>query len=203
MNKKELAIALSRLKPLKNTSAYLEQYATECEIAADVLWFAYLANDIKDKIIADFGCGNGILGIGALLLGARKVYFIDIDKKATDTAKENVEHTGVMGGAEFLQENVSDFNEKIDVVIQNPPFGVQHKHADREFLVAAFKAARIIYSFHKRESATFLKNISSDNKYNVTLLKTVKLPILKSMLFHRKKVYYVSIGVWKFAKEKL
>ena len=33
-------------------------------------------NDIKDKTIADLGCGTGILGLGAAVLEAKKVYLI-------------------------------------------------------------------------------------------------------------------------------
>jgi ribosomal protein L11 methylase PrmA len=28
--------------------------------------------DVKDKIVIDYGCGSGILGVAALLLGAKK-----------------------------------------------------------------------------------------------------------------------------------
>jgi ribosomal protein L11 methyltransferase len=28
--------------------------------------------DLKDKIVIDYGCGSGILGVAALLLGAKK-----------------------------------------------------------------------------------------------------------------------------------
>ena len=33
----------------------------------------------KPLIIADIGCGSGILGVGAILLGAGKVYAVDND----------------------------------------------------------------------------------------------------------------------------
>ena len=89
MNKKELAIRLSKLKPLKKLDVSLEQYQTESELAAEILWLAYLNNDIKDKIAADLGCGNGIFGFGCLLLEANKVYFVDKDKEALSVAKEN------------------------------------------------------------------------------------------------------------------
>ena len=76
MDKKELSILLSKLIEQENLKIDLEQYQTESELAGEILWKAFLNNDIKNKIIADFGCGNGIFGIGALLLGAKKVYFL-------------------------------------------------------------------------------------------------------------------------------
>lgn len=39
--------------------------------------------------VLDMGCGSGILGIGALLLGASDVLAVDIDKNAVDIAVKN------------------------------------------------------------------------------------------------------------------
>ena len=44
----------------------------------------------KKSDILDLGCGTGVLGIGALILGARRVCFIDNDKEAIDIAKINI-----------------------------------------------------------------------------------------------------------------
>ncbi len=44
---------------------------------------------VEDKIVADLGCGSGVLGLFALQLGAKKVYGIDIDPKALEHTKEN------------------------------------------------------------------------------------------------------------------
>ncbi|ACE85647.1 50S ribosomal protein L11 methyltransferase [Cellvibrio japonicus] len=49
--------------------------------------------DFTDLEVIDYGCGSGILGIAALLLGARKVVGVDIDPQAllatTENAKRN------------------------------------------------------------------------------------------------------------------
>ncbi len=200
MNKKELAIALSRLKPLEKSSAYLEQYATECEIAADVLWMMSVSGNIQGKTIADFGCGNGILGIGALLLSAKKVCFVDIDEKAIVIAKENLKELKLEKKAVFINIDVDKFKDNVDVVVQNPPFGVQQEHADRKFLYAAFRRAPVTYSFHKIESRNFLKKIAVENGFQSVLLKEYRLPIKKTMEFHKKKTHYVDVGVWVFSQ---
>lgn len=45
----------------------------------------------KDDVVFDIGCGSGILSIGALLLGAKKAFAIDIDPNASMIATENAE----------------------------------------------------------------------------------------------------------------
>ncbi len=46
-------------------------------------------------VIADIGCGSGILSIGALLLGAKKVYAVDTDPLAVKSTIENGEFNGI------------------------------------------------------------------------------------------------------------
>ncbi|MFE4106021.1 50S ribosomal protein L11 methyltransferase [Almyronema epifaneia] len=48
-----------------------------------------LGEEAADKILADVGCGSGILSIGALLLGAKQVYAVDIDPLAIKSTDEN------------------------------------------------------------------------------------------------------------------
>ena len=45
--------------------------------------------DTKESAIADIGCGSGILSIGAVLLGASKVYAVDTDLMAVKSARSN------------------------------------------------------------------------------------------------------------------
>jgi ribosomal protein L11 methyltransferase len=51
-------------------------------------WLA--SQNFEGKNIIDYGCGSGILGIAALLLGAKKVAGIDIDPQALTATQENV-----------------------------------------------------------------------------------------------------------------
>ena len=55
-----------------------------------------ISGDDKDVIVADIGCGSGILSIGALLLGAQHSYAVDIDSLAVQATTENATLNGLM-----------------------------------------------------------------------------------------------------------
>ena len=46
-------------------------------------------DDPPSALVADIGCGSGILSIGAVLLGATKVYAVDNDELAVKSACSN------------------------------------------------------------------------------------------------------------------
>ena len=50
---------------------------------------------LKGKTVIDFGCGSGILGIAALLLGAEKVWAIDNDPQALLASRDNAQRNGI------------------------------------------------------------------------------------------------------------
>lgn len=199
MNKKQLAIMLSKLKTFEKPKVKFEQYQTDPEIAAEIAWFAFMNNDIKDKIVADFGCGNGVLGIAALLLNARQVYFIDIDNDSILLTKQNLNSLKLQNYI-LLHQDISKFNKKIDTVLENPPFGIQVPYSDKPFLEKAMEVSNIIYSFHKIESRQFIETLASDHNFKVDFILPLKLPIKKTQKFHKKPVYPVNIGIWKLKR---
>lgn len=79
-------------------------------------WLA--AHDLGDKIVIDYGCGSGILGIAALLLGARHVYAIDIDPQALTASRCNAEKNHVLDRIScYLPEQFSKL--EADIVVAN------------------------------------------------------------------------------------
>src|SRR3989338_8167047 len=129
ISKSKLAIELSKVPQFNKPKIKLEQYVTDSEIAAEILWHAYLGGDIEDKVIADFGAGTGIFSYGCILLNAKKVYSVEKDKVAI--AKEFLKDKK----CNFILSDINQFDKNVDTVIQNPPYGTKEKHADKEFLI--------------------------------------------------------------------
>lgn len=73
-----------------------------------------------DDSVLDVGCGSGILGIAALLLGAKKAVGVDIDEVAARTAGENAELNGVGDRFTAICGSFTDKVEgKYDIVLAN------------------------------------------------------------------------------------
>jgi len=53
------------------------------------------SNNLTGRVLVDYGCGSGILGIAALKLGARRVHAIDIDAQAQIATRSNAARNGV------------------------------------------------------------------------------------------------------------
>ena len=205
--KKQLAVILSQIKRFENPKIKLEQYSTEAEIAAEIIWNAFYRREITEKTIADLGCGTGILGLGALLMGSKKVFFVDIDKNALEIARDNLEFLDekfeLKGKkkAVFVNKDVNDFDDKVDIVLENPPFGIKgDKHADRAFLEKSFKISEVIYSFHKEESKEFIDAVSKDNGFKIDGYWEFDWPLKQTMKYHKKKIQYIRVGCWRLAK---
>lgn len=205
-SKSRLAIALSALEGFSKPKMRQEQYAMDSEIGASVLWNAYLLGDIEGKVIADLGCGTGMLGIGALLMGAGHVFFVDSDEKALETAKNNllkVKSEGYsLGEAEFICKDIGKIGIKADVVLQNPPFGTKIRHNDLFFLKKAIETAPLVYSFHKSESKGFLQRFSAQNNLKITHIWDFRLPLKAAFPFHRRRIHRINASCLRFEVKK-
>ena len=193
MKKKDLEMLLQTVPPFDNPKANLEQYSTPSVIASDVVFMAYAGGDIADKVVADLGCGTGILAIGAGKLGAKRVIGVDLDVNAITQAQANAKFMGVE--IEFMNLDVTEFNEKVDTVIMNPPFGSQKRNADRPFLDIAMKVSDAVYSIHMSDTVDFLAKYVSDRGFYVDYQKRYKFEIPHMFSFHTKakKCFDVSL----------
>jgi putative methylase len=149
IRKLDLELFLSRIEPHPSPHVALEQYTVSEVIAATVLYIAaYTNDDIIGKTVLDLGCGTGRLALTASYLGAKFVVGVDIDKTAIKTAAENSEKVGVKDNVQWVVGDVTTITGSFDTVLQNPPFGVQRRAADRKFLEKALEVGKAVYSLH-------------------------------------------------------
>ncbi len=201
VSKSGLAIILSRLEGFKEPEVGAEQYIADPEIAAEVLWNLAFLDKIEEKVSVDLGCGTAILGLGMLIFGAKKVYFVEIDNKALEIAKNNYKmlksESLIKGEGVFIHASIDDFNRKVDLVVQNPPFGTKIRHTDKRFLEQAIKISPIVYSFHKSESKGFIEAFCKDRGFNITHKWDFNWPLKQTLKFHRKRIYRIKVSCFR------
>ena len=205
-SKSNLAVALSKLKGFEKPKVREEQYTTDSEIAADMFWLMHMRGELDDKTVADLGSGTGILGLGALLMGAKKVFLVDKDGEAMAVAKQNhndlISQGFELGEAVFVLSDINDFNEKVDVVVENPPFGTKEAHADKAFLEKAFSLADTVYSFHKTSTESFVSAVSEDNGFKVAEKINFSFPLKAVHDFHRRQIHRIEVTLFRLEKKK-
>ncbi len=204
LTRAQLAITLSKLEDFSNPDPAKEQYITDSETASQMLWGALMQGDIKDMSVADLGAGTGVLGLGAMLLGAKWVIMVEADGRAIEAARRNYESLkerfGLGNNITFINSDISAYSKEVDTVIENPPFGVQNEHADRPFLIKAFEVGKAVYSLHKIESQRFIEGLAKENNFRLTHVWRYSLPLKKTMDFHTRRIERVAVGCFRLEK---
>ncbi len=200
MDKKSLEILLQRCATYPEPSLALEQYPTPADLAAEIIYHAYLRGDVAGKRVYDLGCGPGIFAIGCAIMGAKEVKGFDVDKKALALARRNAEKLGLRNIA-FIEMDVKDIRGECDTVFQNPPFGVHRPGADREFLKKALEVGKVVYTIHKAETGGFVRKYIKDLGGIVTDVTQRDMVLPRLHEFHRKEKKRVRVYVYRVEKE--
>lgn len=139
MRLKELEGYLEQVEVFKKPKVDLEQYPTTPHIASHMLYtIDQTFDDIEGKMIADLGCGCGVLSIGACMLDCSTCVGFDIDGDALETASKNCQEFDI-NNLELVQIDITqakDFfchRKPFDTVIMNPPFGTKSNNGNEIF----------------------------------------------------------------------
>lgn len=206
MSKSDLAVIFSKLKGFLYPNVALEQYTTDADVAAEIIWDAYMQKDIEGKSVADLGCGPGILGIGAMIMNANAVFFIDKDELVLKIAQSNLraceEHLPEgFEGAEFFTMDVTEFFTPVDTVVMNPPFGTRDAGADVLFLGRAMAIAKTVYSLHKASTKAYIRDLITKNGFTIFYEKEFKMPLKATMSHHEKKIEHIDVVCFGLRKK--
>jgi putative methylase len=165
IRKLDLERFLTQVKPNPAPKVSLEQYTLSESAAASMLYLAaYTYGDIVGKRVLDLGCGTGRLALGAAFLGAESVVGVDIDAETLTVAVQNSAEADLKGAVDWVIGDIDAVIGKFDTVVQNPPFGVQKRAADRRFLEKALEVGCSVYSLHNHplHDRTLLSRIKAN-----------------------------------------
>ena len=218
IRKLDLERFLSKVAAQPTPQARLEQYTVSAQIAATMLYLAaYSNNDIVGKSVLDLGCGTGRLALAAAFLGAESVVGVDIDKSAVMVAVENSSAAGFKGCVDWVAGDIDAVVGRFDTVVQNPPFGVQRRTADRRFLEKALELGCSVYSLHNHpefdkklsgrlkgsggqllqvEASPFISRFVEDHGGKVEAVYALPLVIPKMFDFHTKARQEIVIDLY-------
>ena len=88
--------------------------------------FSIIQFDVPGAKVLDLFAGSGQLGIEALSRGAQSCVFVDRDKNAYQTVKENLASTKFADNAEVLNADsltyIKNCQRKFDIVLLDPPY---------------------------------------------------------------------------------
>ncbi|MFX1452908.1 MAG: METTL5 family protein [Promethearchaeota archaeon] len=211
-SKKALINLIQTTKSFNNPKIELEQYCIDANCAVDIIYYAgFENNDINGAFIIDLGAGTGRLSIASAFFKAAYILSVDIDLEALNILKENIitlELSNIIyplnADIEYLEISRRFLPKKMKVTtIMNPPFGVQSKFADRNFLEKAFYFSDIVYSIHLRNKKVhkFISTYVEKYGWKVENLLPFEMVLEKAFPFHTQKAKEIKVDVYKFIKK--
>ncbi len=200
MKKIQLERILQSLAPVPEPRAASEQYATPAGIAAELAYAAHAHSDIAGRTVLDLGCGNGVLAIAAMLLGAAQALGVDVDPAVVETARANAAAAGV--DVEWRVADVATVGGSFDTVLMNPPFGAQTRGADRPFLDAALRCGRVVYTFLNAKSEGFVRRYVESAGAQITDDLAYAFPLPRTFGFHRDDARRVGVRLFRLEVAK-
>ena len=188
MDKISLSQELKRLLPLEHYPVKNESYQTDVKTAADMLFMVDSIKPIAGKLVADMGCGNGILGIAAALMGASHVDMYDIDKGAIKTCSENIKLLN-LADCSAIEGDLFDVSKKYDIIISNPPFGFQ-TYFNLDAMIQKFGQISDCFFFIHKDN----KNIKLiAEKYGAKTAELGDITLGRTARFHREDSHKLPI----------
>ena len=104
-----------------------------------------------------------------------------------------------MGRLNWIAGDIDVLRCRFNTVLQNPPFGVHRRSADRRFLLKAMQLASRVYSFHKggETNRAFIKRFIEANGGKVTSIFQMRFSIPRMFKFHTERRHEVDVDLYR------
>lgn len=191
MKKSHLTRKLSEIEGFEDPRVELEQYQTPPQLAADIAYNAYMQGASE---AIDLGTGNGIIAIGAALLGL-DVKAVEIDRKALEKARENAEEFGVE--IDFVEKDVTEFESEkdFDAVLMNPPFNIQSDEGVK-FWEKALEIGDTVYGLAGKGFEARLKRLCNEFNHEILASEAYTIGLPASYRFHTESVKETPVDLY-------
>ena len=194
--------ALARVPLPEHPRAELEQVTTPPEAAADLLLAAVRWEGLEGRSVLDLGSGTGRLAIGAALLGASPVVGVEVDAESVARARDAARTQGAK--VEFVRADVREYEGAAEVVLMNPPFGAQRRHADRPFWDRALAGARrSVHAFSLADSRTFIARRAVARGAQVLETQPIVWEFARTFAHHARRRVTLAVDRWAIRTEPL
>ncbi|MFX0047543.1 MAG: METTL5 family protein [Candidatus Hermodarchaeota archaeon] len=195
-----------------NPKIELEQYCIDAQSAVDIVYFAGVEfNDIKDQLVIDLGTGTGRLSIACAYLRASYILSVDIDMNALRILKTNIYGLSLENIILPICSDIKHFDIVRQLLpkdlhittIENPPFGVQKKTADRFFLQKAFSFSDVVYSIHlaNQKVHQFLTTFIKKFNWKIDYVFPFQLKLDRTYEFHTLKTKSINVNIYRFKRK--
>ncbi|GAB5035585.1 methyltransferase-like protein 5 [Nannochloropsis oceanica] len=215
MKLRHLESALSQVNGFGEPKWGLEQYLTPPHLAARALQCAASFDDLEGRVVADFGCGTGMLLVGAALMGSDEALSVgvDADPDALAIAQTNLHGMNVEcallradvvaeAGVPFRSRS-SDGSSMFDTVLMNPPFGTKNQGVDLLFVKRGLAVAPVVYSLHKTSTREFLIGrgaAACGSDVGAEVIATMHFDLPATYKFHKQKSVDIEVDLLRFSR---
>lgn len=148
--------------------------------------------------MVDLGTGTGRLALGASMLGAEYSVGAELDRKALEVAARSSRQLGLE--TDWVLADIETLRGTVDTVVMNPPFGTKRPHADIEFLQAALRIGKVVYSIHKSSTRRHLTSWLREHASRADRIVTTRMEIPHQFSFHTKSKGFVVIDVFRIER---
>ncbi|XP_030846319.1 methyltransferase-like protein 5 [Strongylocentrotus purpuratus] len=206
MKLKEFESFLQQVDIFEEPKIWLEQYPTRPHIAARMLHTIEASyGDISGHLIADLGCGCGMLSIGAAMLDAGLCIGFDIDQDALEICQRNCEEFELpcidTVQSDLTKMEAGPWSKKFDTVIMNPPFGTKHnKGIDLQFVQLGLEmATKSVYSLHKTSTRQHIQKKAVQWGVDCEVVAELRFDLPSSYKFHKHSSVDIEVDFVRFS----